>query len=367
MNIYDYIDEFGIYSFEEKEFNEVDSSIFAFLSYANLKNIFENNKLRIQDVGRKHLGYHSKREKNITAVREANKLLTYLKDSKRYKDCLVSNYQYEESKDMQFCAITIEYQKNQVYVSFEGTNELFSSWKEDILLSYQFPIESQKRAISYLNKHFTFTNKRLIVGGHSKGGNLALVAGAYANIFVRNKISMIYSFDGPGVLDKEYKSKKYQKALNKYKHFIPDYTIVGLILNNSNNYVVKSTTKTAFCHDIAFLEVKKDKFVRSKLSKFSTKLNEEIKIWLDSYSVTDKMELLENLESICAKVKIHSFLDLLEKKAKILDIIYSSKTLNPTTKKILLDFIRILAKCYNYTAIEELKAFLDGKIKKIKK
>ena len=75
-------------------------------------------------------------------------------------------------------------------------------------------------AIKYLNKHFTFTTKKLIVGGHSKGGNLALVASMYANFIVRNKIKYIYSGDGPGVLDKEFNSKKYQKIINKYTHLI---------------------------------------------------------------------------------------------------------------------------------------------------
>ena len=35
MNIYDYIDQYGMYSFLEKEINEVDYVIFSFLSYAN--------------------------------------------------------------------------------------------------------------------------------------------------------------------------------------------------------------------------------------------------------------------------------------------------------------------------------------------
>ena len=65
MNIYDYIDEYGIYSFSEKEFNEVDSAIFSFLSYADFSNIFEGEKMTIQEIGRKHIGLHSKKENNV--------------------------------------------------------------------------------------------------------------------------------------------------------------------------------------------------------------------------------------------------------------------------------------------------------------
>ena len=42
MNIYDYIDDYGIYSFKEKKFNDVDAAIFSFIVYANLKYILKN-------------------------------------------------------------------------------------------------------------------------------------------------------------------------------------------------------------------------------------------------------------------------------------------------------------------------------------
>ena len=44
MTVYDYIDKYGIYSFDEKELNEVDSMIFAMLSYADYTEIFDTYK-----------------------------------------------------------------------------------------------------------------------------------------------------------------------------------------------------------------------------------------------------------------------------------------------------------------------------------
>ena len=85
MNIYDYMDQYGCYSFEEKPINEVDCVIFSFLSYADFDHIVENKKISLKDVGRMHLGLHKKGEKNVMAVREATKMLTYMKDTKRYR------------------------------------------------------------------------------------------------------------------------------------------------------------------------------------------------------------------------------------------------------------------------------------------
>ena len=189
MTIYDYIKKYGDYSFEEKEFTEVDSLIFAAMGYADLEGIMTKfSKKTIKEIAEEHMNLHKGKDKNIIATRVAHKLFYDMKDTKRYKDCLVYNYDYIGNFDIQFGVFSIEYQKNKVYVVFEGTNKLLSGWIEDFMLCCKFPTISHKKAINYLNKHYTFNNKELIVGGHSKGGNLALVAGMYANFIVRNKI-----------------------------------------------------------------------------------------------------------------------------------------------------------------------------------
>ena len=159
----------AVYSFDEKPINLVDKVIFSFLSYVNFQEIVDYSKITIKEAGRIHLGMHKLDEVNIIAVKEANKLLRHIKDTKRYKDCFLYNYVYEGTEHLQFSAICIEYQKNKVYVSYEGTDQLISGWKEDIVLAYRTNTLSHKKAIKYLNKYFTFSNKQLIIGGHSKG------------------------------------------------------------------------------------------------------------------------------------------------------------------------------------------------------
>ncbi len=363
MNIYDYIDEFGVYSFEEQEINEVDSAIFAFLSYANFNNIFDFPKMTINEIGRKHLGIHSKQEVNVIAVRDGNNLLKYIKDTKRYKNCIVSNYKYEGNDDVQFGVIAIEYKKNEVYISFEGTNELLSGWKENFHLTYEFPTKSHQMAINYLNRNFTFSYKKLIIGGHSKGGNLALVAAMNANYFVKNRIMKIYNFDGPGLLENELNSKNFKSILHKYIQIIPDYSVVGLLLENENTIVVKANNKTAFSHNIYYWQVDKTQFVRSKLSVSSKALKKDIDAWMNKYSEQEKIAFIDNLENICQKTQVKSLLEFKSKKTKILDFIYESKELSENSKKILMDFIIIFLKSLNNITKEEIKQFINKKIK----
>ena len=316
--------------------------------------------MTIQEIGRMHLGIHSNKEKNIFAVREGNKLLRYLKDTKRYKNCIIKNYEYIGNDTVQFGAISIEYEPNKVYISFEGTDQLFSGWKENFMLSYQFPTESHKLAIAYLNKHYTFSTKKIIVGGHSKGGNLALAASMYANFLVKGKITNIYNIDGPGLLEKEFNSKSYQKIKPKYIHIIPDYSIVGLLLHHENDIVVHSTNKTILAHSITFWEVEGKRFKRTKLSPISKELDDEIKKWFEKYNDQDKIDFINNLDLILKKANINSIIQLKEESKYIMNLIIESKEMTHNTKKVLMEFIGIIIKCIKDTKTEEFKQFLSN-------
>ena len=361
MNIYDYMDNYGIYSFEEKPFNEVDSVIFSFLSYADFNQIVERKKVLLQDVGRAHLGLHNKKEKNIIAVREANKILKYMKDTNRYKNCALYRYVYIGTNDIQFSAISIEYQKNKVYVSYEGTDQLISGWKENLLLSYNFPTETHKKAIEYLNKNFTFGLKRIIVGGHSKGGNLALVAAMGCNAIVRSKIEKIYNFDGPGLLQKEINSSHYKNILPKYNHIIPDDSLVGILLHSPKDIVVKSNITGPLAHNIAYWEIEKDHLKREKLSSFSKELRIGLQSYLDSHSKDELKLIIHNLDKVCQKANITNLIEFKQDHRKIIDFIKSCSCLDMESRNMLYDlinvFIRALGDSKHKDFIEFVKRF----------
>ena len=362
MNMYDYVDEYGIYDFDELEFNEVDSAIFSFLSYANLSEIIDNNNITINLAGRIHFGIYKGSDRNIIAVKEANKLLRYIKDTKRYRNCILSNYVYVGNRDVQFGALSIEYKKNCVFVSFEGTNELFSGWKENFILGYEFPTKSHKMAIEYLNKFYTYNLKKLIVGGHSKGGNLALVASMYANFIVRSKIMKIYNLDGPGLLDREFNSKQFKRILPKYIHIMPECSIIGLLFNHTNDYIVKTSIDDVLAHNIYYWQIEKNAFIKSELTPLSKELDKEIKKWFDTFKKEDKIDFINNFQIILDRAGIDSLLDLKTEFKNVVNLVYESKDINDNNKKILIDLFKLIIKCISNVKKEELKRFINKNI-----
>ena len=360
-NIYKYIDQYSIYTFDEYPFNEIDATLFSFISYVDYEEIVEKEKLLLKDVGRMHFGLHNKEEKNITAVRDATKLLNYIKDTNRYKNCYLFNYEYDSSNDIQFSAISIEFQKNKVYVSYEGTNSLISGWKENFILGCTFPTESHKKAINYLNRHYTFKKVELYVGGHSKGGNLALVSSMYSNFLVKNRIVKIYNMDGPGLLDKEYNSYNYKKVLPKYIHIMPENSMVGIIMKSSNKEIIKTSTMGPLAHDILYWCINNDRFIPSTLNIYSKELEKALETYQKEHTKEELENATNNIYSVFVKAKIVELQDLKDIK-NIKSLLKESTNLDEESRRLLVEFVGIIIKSLGSGIYNNFKELI--KIKK---
>ena len=167
MNIIEYIGKYKEKSFEEEKFNEVDNIVLSILSYLDFnKLVNENNTIKY--VGKKFLEKYTYKEVSKLGIpqKDAYNCLKEVVNTKRYGNINI----------------------HLLYVAFEGTDNLMSGWKEDFQLSYMYPIPSQVHAIEYLNKTIKLFGPKVIVGGHSKGGNLALVSSMELNILKKLKI-----------------------------------------------------------------------------------------------------------------------------------------------------------------------------------
>lgn len=363
LSIFDYIDKYSVYSFEDVPFNDIDNLIFSSLSYIDFEGIVSINKynpMTIGNVGKIYFNSHNKMVNDILAVRQAFKIFRAIYNTSRYRDLLLYNYVYETKPNEQFGAVTIELNKNLVYVSFEGTDQMISGWKEDFMLSYKFPVLSQRKAIDYVNRNFLFRHKKIILGGHSKGGNLAVVAGMYANFFVRDKIIKIYNNDGPGLLREQFESRNYREISNKLVQIVPNDCIVGLLLNHSDNYIIVNSSKTGIlAHDITTWLVDEISLNLGEFTKFSKKLDSSLTLWIKKYNKNERERFVESLFKIFDELNIDSFVDIAMKKTLIVKIIIGAKDIDKDTKYMLKECVSLIFKCYRDITAEELKMFFN--------
>lgn len=357
MNLFDYVDKYKDYTFLDKSFNEVDNVILSCLSYVNFSYIIpqnKKNKVTLKEAADRYFMSHSKKAEKIDmlAHKEALKILRSVKDTIRFKDIYVYGYEYIFDAASQFSAITFEINKDLCYVAFEGTDQLVSGWKEDCEMAYRFPVRAHKYAIKYLNHNFLFSDKKLIVGGHSKGGNLALVSSMYCNFLIRRKIINVYSNDGQGLRKAQIESKHYQKIQNKLIHIIPQFSVVGLLLRHDENYIVIHSTRPGFAaHCTSYWKVEDDHFKRDKLSPFSEILDKGLITWLDKYDDEKREKFVESTFKILEENNVKSVLQFRSEIKLIFKILRSAKNLDPIVNEMLKDLIKIITdtnKEYNW-------------------
>ena len=256
-DIKEYLKYYKDKTFKEYSFNEVDNVLFSELSYLDWTNIV-TNKITLQNAANillENKDEKKKKRERFKYVDNIKEHLKEMKDSLRYKDCILKNFRLILTEKEQFGAICIYFEPGKLYVSFQGTDESVIGWKEDFEMSYSFPVPSQTEAINYLNENVTWRDNIVFVGGHSKGGNLAICSVMYCKDYIRHKIKFIFNNDGPGFREKEFSSKEYNEISDRIISFKPEDSIVGVLLNNlPATKVVKSKEKGIRAHDITSWE-----------------------------------------------------------------------------------------------------------------
>lgn len=345
MTIIEYINKYGDKTFSEVEFNEVDNVILSAVSYIDFGDIVcsrSYRKVTICDAGKSFFERYSERKNALLSYKHAVEIFEEVIKTKRYGYLLLYNYSYIGDEKRQFSAVTIEINDDLVYVSFEGTDHLVSGWREDFQMSYMFPVLAQKHAIKYLDR-FIVSRKKIILGGHSKGGNLALVAGMYTNSFVQGRIIKIYSNDGPGLRKAQINSKRYDKIASKLISIIPHYSFVGLLLRHSNNYiVVLSSKKGMLAHDLLTWQVDDRQFIYTELSTFSKILEKSMLEWVNKYDDFQRKMFTDSLFKVFERANVHSLVEIMDNKKNILKLILESRGVDRVTRKMLREFIWVI-------------------------
>ena len=254
-NILDYIMWRGDLSFKNDKLNELDKLIFARMSYLPFKEINFTGKETIKDLSTKFMKV--KKEKYLWPVDD--KLIEMLGESNRFQNLEVSDYHeiMDEKAEKQYASIVIHLPNNEKYVSFRGTDSSIVGWKEDFNMSFLYNIPSQLEAVKYLNEiGKKYPDSKLIIGGHSKGGNVAVYSAIYAEKTVKSRIKEIINAEGPGFSENVIKDSKYAEIKDRIKTYIPQESIIGRILEHEEDYIViRSNQKGILQHDIYSWEV----------------------------------------------------------------------------------------------------------------
>lgn len=316
-NIIDYIEKYGNEDFSHKEFNNVDSLIMAQLSYLKMDKIVplvgaNDGMIVLKDMAESP--YYDTMFVDKRYEKENRKLFENLVTSNRFGNIRLGHHINLINKrwEMQFSAICCEMDNGITHVVFRGTDETFVGWKEDFNMGFVTPIQAQIKSVDYLNYVAERISGDFTVGGHSKGGNLAVYSAMKCPGITQRRIKKVYSFDGPGFPTEIYKDESFDRIKDRIIKIVPYASIVGMLLHTQEDYsVVECASIGLLQHNPFNWRVEDDDFIYMDGIKELYQLqNESIQKWLDETSPDEMKVFVNEIYSVFEAIGVDNLVDL---------------------------------------------------------
>lgn len=319
-NIMDYLDWRGDVPFSVDPFNEVDNLVLSVLAYTDFENVVpvprSGGPVGIREVYERYYSLHTHEEirSRETFFKNAPFLLDKLAVSERFSGLKLCNYlnMIDPENDLQMSAVTYIVGDGSVYTAYRGTDDTLTGWKEDFDLAYMEKTTGQAVAVDYLNYTQAGQTGPLRVGGHSKGGNFAIYASVYCDPAIRERITCVYSNDGPGFIDEIAHSEEFRILLPRIRKFTPAASMIGTLLSGDiDTKIIQSTQTGIMQHDAFSWEILRSRIVEAdERTRESIFFDKTMRRWIDSQDTEHKKRFIDTLFGLLEKAGASTTEDL---------------------------------------------------------
>lgn len=367
MNVLDYLaNEFA--SFEEKPLNPVDSAALSqfcmvqadgivpplreqatFRQFGSVVRNFvtrANTPAHFADLLRAE-NYH-RMFTGLAPDGVKNNLLA-LAASPRFRSIVLRDYLslFDPAQQTQFAAITYVHQKDFAYIGFRGTDTSLTGWRENFNMVYAPVVPAQQQAVHYLETVAPHLPKRLFVGGHSKGGNLALYAALHAKPAIQDRIQMVFTHDGPGFKAGLITDDQWKQLDGRIHRSVPQDSVVGMLMDMQvPARAVASNAKGLDQHSMFTWEVAGDDFAYvNSVSDNAVFIHEVMSAWLARYSDEEAERVVDALFQAIEASGVQNASQLFFGGTKNIPLIAeAAKNIDPAARDTLLSALGTLAE-----------------------
>ena len=300
-NIIDYVQQ-ATESFATKPLNRVDSLVFCWLAYTRIPEEIpeactpEGKTLAAIYGQTSVLGLVAP----VYDHKQTDALVRAVAASPRFADVLATRSVDTWSREggVQFSATTFVLpEKAGTFIAFRGTDDSLVGWKENFSMTYQVA-PAQKAATEYIEDVVPTAESPVWLGGHSKGGNLAMYALNTCKAGVRERIEKCFAHDAPGFTEEVRKAESWAAADEQIDKTIPEESIIGLLFENQTAgvTVVKSIHPGILQHAPFSWVVEGDDFATSSAVSYDAyRTNKRLNAWLGTLSAENRERFVEVL------------------------------------------------------------------------
>lgn len=388
-NMLDYLGWRGDIAFDERPVNDIDALILSSVSYFDLSGVAPSRGIDLKDLalsgqdGRQGTGAHAVRNAQGAAGVKAKSdevslgealealldrageefplyvrsmasigapLAKAVSQARRFADLRVYDYVdvLDDDASLQFSAMQVDITSGLSFVAFRGTDSTLTGWRENFLLGSRITL-AQRLAATYLHaalRRAAHEGKRIMVAGHSKGGNLAEYACATCPEELRVAIDCCWSFDGPGFDKAIVPQDGYGTLRSRFIRIQPAYSIVGELFDRKDEprTYVASSEKGALQHDPMSWQVTPEgRFAEADgLDPAASLLDDALNSWIESIDLDDREHFTNELFDVFAAGGAKTFDEILSAPISP-QVIAAAATSSKKTKDLVMRFVQIAA------------------------
>ena len=264
----------------------------------------------------------------------------------------------DEETQTQFSAMTMLLPDGSAYVAFRGTDDTIVGWKEDFNMAFTPEIPAQRYAADYLQQAAAALAFRpLLVGGHSKGGNLAVYAAVFCGEAIQKQIRAVYNNDGPGFYASLLELPEHRRIAGKITTLLPESSVVGMLLEHEEAYqVVRSTQIGLMQHDGFSWQVLGERFEHlTELAEGGRIMDQTLRSFLRELTEPQRAQFVDTLFDILTCTDASTLTDLKVGGLKTASaMVKALQKLDKPTRKALSDTLKLLVRSGARSVLEEL-------------
>ena len=355
-NMIDYIHWRGDLTMEQDPFNEVDNLILSEFCFLELTGIVpameEGAAVPLGAAAAAYFRRHEGQERRMGVLvpDQILDLAARMARSPRFAGMGLSGYcsHIDAGREAQFAALTVDIGDGSVYIAFRGTDDTLVGWKEDFNMAFLPTVPSQPIAVEYVKAAAAaHPGKKLVIGGHSKGGNLAVYSAVHCGSRLQRRIRAVYNNDGPGFKESLVETAEYQALGERIRTIVPRSSIVGMLLEHDDNYeVVASCEKGIYQHDGFSWEVMGNRFVRLReISQAGRSSDRTIRDFIGAMDDEQRERFVDALFEVLGSTNARTLTELdSDRMGAVGAMIRRYKDFDRETRQTLLEAVGVLLK-----------------------
>lgn len=318
-DMFEYLRWRGDLTFTQDPPNAVDALIFSSLAYLHFGDSVSpepKDPITLREAAAEFFSMPDPSER--IRVKNDLKLLEAAAETARFGESQILFYRDTliPEKETQFAAVTFLLDDRSAFLAFRGTDFSLTGWKEDFNMSFQDEVPAQRLALEYAEEFAAAYLMPMRLGGHSKGGNLAVYAASKCNPILQRRILTVYNNDGPGFRENMMKDYGYLAIVPRIHTYIPQSSVIGMLLEHEEPYIIiRSRSVGLLQHESYSWDIMgKDFISMEKISSDSRFLDKTIKTWLADISLEERNEIVDAIFDLLGTGNVESAREILQPK-----------------------------------------------------